>query len=56
MPIMLAGMGGIAGAELVAAVTNAGGFGVFGSALDVANKGETLFAHRHTQIQDAHVN
>ena len=27
-------MGGIAGPELVAAVTNAGGFGVFGSALD----------------------
>jgi NAD(P)H-dependent flavin oxidoreductase YrpB (nitropropane dioxygenase family) len=33
------GMGGIAGPELVAAVTLAGGFGVFGSALDVANKG-----------------
>ena len=39
VPIMLAGMGGIAGKELVAAVTNAGGFGVFGSALDVANPG-----------------
>ena len=39
VPIMLAGMGGIAGPELVAAVTNAGGMGTFGSAIDVANKG-----------------
>lgn len=38
-PIMLAGMGGIASKELVAAVTNAGGFGTWGSAIDVANKG-----------------
>ena len=31
-PIMLAGMGGISGKELVAAVSNAGGYGVWGSA------------------------
>ena len=31
-------MGGIAGKDLVAAVTNAGGMGTYGSALDVANK------------------
>jgi len=39
VPIMLAGMGGIASKELVAAVTNAGGFGTWGSAVDVKNKG-----------------
>jgi len=45
-PILLAGMGKIAGPELVAAVTNAGGFGVFGSAIDVANKGpDELLEH-----------
>ena len=38
-PVLLAGMGGIAGPELVAAVSRAGGLGTFGSALDVANKG-----------------
>eukprot|EP01062_Namystynia_karyoxenos_P010573 TRINITY_DN13750_c0_g1_i1.p1 TRINITY_DN13750_c0_g1~~TRINITY_DN13750_c0_g1_i1.p1 ORF type:complete len:339 (+),score=88.21 TRINITY_DN13750_c0_g1_i1:95-1111(+) len=38
-PIMLAGMGGIAGKELVAAVSNAGGFGVWGSAVSVQRKG-----------------
>jgi len=38
-PIMLAGMGGIASKELVAAVSNAGGFGTWGSAVDVKNKG-----------------
>ena len=32
-------MGGIASKELVAAVSNAGGFGVVGSALAVANMG-----------------
>ena len=36
-PIMLAGMGGIASKELVAAVTNAGGIGTYGSAVDVKN-------------------
>jgi enoyl-[acyl-carrier protein] reductase II len=36
-PVMLAGMGGIAGKELVAAVANAGGFGTWGSATAVAN-------------------
>ena len=36
-PIMLAGMGGIASKELVAAVTNAGGMGTYGSAVDVKN-------------------
>jgi len=39
VPIMLAGMGGIASKELVAAVSNAGGFGTWGSAVDVKNKG-----------------
>jgi enoyl-[acyl-carrier protein] reductase II len=44
-PIMLAGMGGIASKELVAAVSNAGGFGTWGSAVDVKNKGpEELLA------------
>lgn len=38
-PIMLAGMGGIANKDLVAAVSNAGGFGTWGSAIDVKNKG-----------------
>jgi enoyl-[acyl-carrier protein] reductase II len=38
-PIMLAGMGGIAGMELTAAVSNAGGFGTWGSALDISNNG-----------------
>ena len=38
-PIMLAGMGGIASKELIAAVSTAGGFGVWGSAVDVKNKG-----------------
>lgn len=36
-PVMLAGMGGIAGLDLVAAVSNAGGFGTWGSAIDVVN-------------------
>ena len=31
-PILLAGMGGAAGPELVAAVSNAGGLGVLGAA------------------------
>ena len=31
-PIMLAGMGGVSYAELVAAVSNAGGYGVLGMA------------------------
>ncbi len=31
-PVMLAGMGGVSYAELVAAVTNAGGYGVLGMA------------------------
>lgn len=35
VPIMLAGMGGISGKELVAAVSNAGGYGVWGSAVSV---------------------
>jgi len=38
-PIMLAGMGGIAGMELTAAVTNAGGFGTWGSAIDITKGG-----------------
>jgi enoyl-[acyl-carrier protein] reductase II len=38
-PIMLAGMGGIAGKELVAAVANAGGFGTLGAAVNIANQG-----------------
>ena len=37
-PIMLAGMGGISGKHLVAAVSNAGGFGCWGSAISVKNK------------------
>lgn len=37
-PILLAGMGGIANKDLVAAVTNAGGLGTFGSAMDVKNR------------------
>ena len=37
-PIMLAGMGGIANKNLVTAVTNAGGFGTWGSAVDVKDK------------------
>lgn len=35
--IMSAGMGGIAGKEMTAVVSREGGFGTFGSALDVAN-------------------
>ena len=31
-PVMLAGMGGVSYAELAAAVTNAGGYGVLGTA------------------------
>ena len=31
-PVMLAGMGGVSYAELAAAVTNAGGYGVLGMA------------------------
>ena len=47
--VMSAGMGGIAGKEMTAAVSKAGGFGTFGSALDVANLGpEELLK----QIQD----
>jgi enoyl-[acyl-carrier protein] reductase II len=38
-PIMLAGMGGIAGMELTAAVSNAGGFGTWGSAVDLTHMG-----------------
>lgn len=34
-PIMLAGMGGVSGKKLVAAVSNAGGYGVWGSAVSV---------------------
>mmetsp|Transcript_2629 Transcript_2629/g.2991 ORF Transcript_2629/g.2991 Transcript_2629/m.2991 type:complete len:327 (+) Transcript_2629:3-983(+) len=49
LPIMLAGMGGIASKELVAAISNAGGFGTWGSAIDVANKGpEEILA----EVQD----
>lgn len=38
-PVMLAGMGGIAGMDLVAAVSNAGGFGTWGSAIDITKGG-----------------
>jgi NAD(P)H-dependent flavin oxidoreductase YrpB (nitropropane dioxygenase family) len=41
-PVMLAGMGGISGKELVAAVSNAGGFGCWGSAISVKNKEPVL--------------
>eukprot|EP00924_Labyrinthula_sp_SR-Ha-C_P010131 snap_masked-scaffold_40-processed-gene-2.37-mRNA-1 protein AED:1.00 eAED:1.00 QI:0/0/0/0/1/1/2/0/336 len=37
-PVLLAGMGGIAGKELVAEVSKSGGFGTYGSAVDVMNK------------------
>ena len=38
-PVMLAGMGGIAGKELVGAVGRAGGFATFGAAVSVSNDG-----------------
>jgi len=38
-PVMLAGMGGIAGVELTVAVTNAGGFGTWGSSIDITHSG-----------------
>jgi len=38
-PVMLAGMGGIAGMELTAAVSNAGGFGTWGSSIDITKNG-----------------
>jgi len=38
-PVLLAGMGGIADKHLVAAVSKSGGFGTWGSAVDVKNKG-----------------
>ena len=37
-PVLLAGMGKFAGADLVAEVSKAGGYGVFGSAIAVANE------------------
>ena len=38
-PIMLAGMGGIAGKELVGAVARAGGFATFGAAVSISRDG-----------------
>jgi NAD(P)H-dependent flavin oxidoreductase YrpB (nitropropane dioxygenase family) len=42
-PIMLAGMGGVSYAELAAAVTNAGGYGVLG----MAGRGPRLASSAH---------
>ena len=53
VPIMLAGMGGIANQELVAAVSNAGGFGTWGSATDVSNVGPDELGRRIQAIRDA---
>eukprot|EP01065_Artemidia_motanka_P051895 TRINITY_DN9227_c0_g1_i1.p1 TRINITY_DN9227_c0_g1~~TRINITY_DN9227_c0_g1_i1.p1 ORF type:complete len:357 (+),score=129.03 TRINITY_DN9227_c0_g1_i1:69-1073(+) len=51
-PIMLAGMGGIAGKDLVAAVSNAGGFGVWGSAVAVQRSGPEELRKELLEIRD----
>lgn len=51
--IMSAGMGGIAGKDMTAAVSRAGGFGTFGSALDVANKGPAELTEELLSIKAA---
>ena len=51
-PIMLAGMGGIANKHLVAAVSNAGGFGVWGSAVDIKNMGPDELRAELREIRD----
>ena len=51
-PIMLAGMGGISGKELVAAVSNAGGYGVWGSAVSVKDSSPEMWRKELEEIRD----
>ena len=51
-PIMLAGMGGISGKELVAAVSNAGGYGVWGSAVSVKDSSPETLRKELEEIRD----
>ena len=45
-------MGGIANKHLVAAVSNAGGFGVWGSAVDIKNMGPDELRAELREIRD----
>jgi len=52
LPIMLAGMGGISGKDLVAAVSKAGGYGVWGSAVSVKDSSPEKLAEELREIRD----